>query len=174
MSDPFIAEIIMFGGNFAPNGWAFCDGQVLAISQNNALFALIGTTYGGDGRTTVQLPDLRGRVPMHWGTGPGRTPRNIGATGGVESVVLNTGNMPSHVHGVAVPVENSEGQSASPAGNFPAAGEEPTKPYAASSSSTLGSFNSAPVGGSTSHENMPPFQCVSFIIAMVGVFPSRS
>ena len=98
MSDPFIAEIIMFGGNFAPRGWAFCDGQLLSISSNSALFSILGTTYGGDGRTTFGLPDLRGRVAMHPGSGPGLTQRRLGEKSGMETVTLTTNQIPSHNH----------------------------------------------------------------------------
>ena len=122
MSSPFIAEIIMFGGNFAPRSWAFCDGQLLPISQNTALFSLLGTIYGGDGRTTFALPDLRGRVPMHQGNGPGLTPRNLGSKGGEENVALNQQQMPSHTHAAVVEVHCSseDGESDEAADNFPA------------------------------------------------------
>ena len=164
----------MFGGNFAPNGWALCDGQLLPISQNNALFSLVGTFYGGDGRITFGLPELRGRMPMHWGNGPGRVSRSIGQKGGTESVTLTSSTLPSHTHGVAIPAESSEGQTAAASGNYPAGGEEPDKPYAATSDTSLGAFNSAATGSSIAHENMSPFQCVTFIIALVGLYPSRS
>lgn len=98
MSDPFVGEIRMFAGNFAPRQWAFCNGQLMAISQNDALFSLLGTIYGGDGRSSFGIPDMRGRIPMHWGTGPGLTPRPIGQKMGVESVALTANQIPSHSH----------------------------------------------------------------------------
>lgn len=176
MSEPFIGQITMFGGNFAPRDWAFCDGQLLAISQNSALFSLLGTNFGGDGRTTFGLPDLRGRFPMHAGSGPGLTPRPLGSKGGAESVQLNVNHLPAHNHGVSVPASSQEGQSASPDGLYPAAGEEPTKPYApsAQTDTSLGALSQNDVGLNQPHDNMPPYQCVSFIIALVGIYPSRS
>lgn len=174
MSEPFIAEIKMFAGNFPPRGWAFCDGQLLSISQNSALFSLVGTIYGGNGTTTFALPDLRGRVPMHWGQGPGRTPRQIGETGGTETVTLTGSQIPAHTHQVAPAAATGEGQTAQPGGNVPAAGEEPTKPYAPTSDTALAPSTSTSFGGNQPHENLPPFQCVSFVIALVGIYPSRN
>ena len=121
--EPFIAEIIMFGGNFAPRGWAFCDGALLPISQNTALFSLLGTTYGGDGRTTFGLPDLRGRVAIHPGTGPGLSTVRLGEKGGVENVVLTTAQMPAHGHqidhghGATMNASSADGDVKTPAGN---------------------------------------------------------
>ncbi len=113
--DPFIGEIIMFGGNFAPRSWAFCDGQLLAISQYNALFSLFGTIYGGDGRTTFGLPDLRGRIPVHQGSGPGLTPRQIGTRSGSEQVTLTPQDLPSHTH--AWKASSAGATNRTPAGN---------------------------------------------------------
>ena len=113
--DPFLAEIVMFGGNFNPRGWAFCDGQLLPIAQNQALFSLLGTIYGGDGRTTFALPGLRGRTPIHAGRGPGLTDRRLGSRGGSETVTLNTTQIPSHNHSGTITV--GTGKATSPANN---------------------------------------------------------
>lgn len=174
MSEPFIAEIKMFAGNFAPRGFAFCDGQLLAISQNTALFSLVGTIYGGDGRTTMGLPDLRGRFPMHPGSGPGLTPRQLGQKSGTETNTLTASNMPPHSHSVNPPANAGEGQKVEPDAGYPAAGEEPTKPYAPSSDTSLAAYNTGNAGGGLPVNNMPPFQCVYFIIALVGIYPSRN
>lgn len=176
MSEPFIGQITMFAGNFAPRNWAFCDGQLLAISQNTALFSILGTIYGGDGRTTFGLPDLRSRVPMHPGQGPGLSLRQLGSKGGAEDVTLGTTNLPAHQHTVSYPASSQEGQSSSPDGLYPAAGEEPAKPYAAGELTTtnLGPATTSSVGGSQPVPTVPPYQCVNFIIALFGIFPSRS
>jgi len=174
MAEPFIAEIKMFAGNFAPSGYAQCDGQLLAIAQNNALFSLVGTIYGGDGRTTFGLPDLRGRVPMHVGQGPGLTNRPIGQKSGTETNTLNSLNLPTHFHVVSPPASASEGQRVEPGGNYLAAGEEPTKPYAPTSDDNLASFNTSSSGSGTAVNNMQPYQVITFIIALVGIYPSRS
>ncbi len=169
MSSPFIGEIRMFGGNFAPVGWAFCDGQTMDISQNDALFTLIGTTFGGDGQTTFNLPDLRGRLPIHMGQGSGLTNRTIGESAGVESVTLTTNQIPSHVH--AALGQSAAGNQPSPSGNVWA-------------SSSLNQFSSSPAnvtmhpasigagGGSQPHDNFMPYLCVNFIISLFGVYPS--
>ena len=146
MSEPFVGEIRMFAGNFAPRGWAFCDGQLLAVSQNDALFSLLGTIYGGDGRTTFGLPDLRGRIPIHMGHGPGLSERRLGAKGGEEKVTLTVNQLPSH--GADSYINDTPIQSM------------------ASSSVTH-------TGGSRSHTNLMPFLCIHFIIALVGIYPSR-
>jgi microcystin-dependent protein len=167
--DPFIGQIVMFGGNFAPVGWAECDGQLLQISTNTALFSILGTTYGGDGRVTFGLPDLRGRFPMHAGSGPGLTPRSLGQKSGSEYHTL----VPSHSHVVAPPASSAEGQTGQPANNYPAAGEFPALPYGVGSDTNLQSFDTSTTGSSqVSHMN--PFQCVNFIIALQGIFPSRN
>src|SRR6187551_576055 len=123
--ESFIASIILFAGNFAPRGWAFCQGQILSIAQNTALFSILGTTFGGNGQTTFALPDLRGRVPMHWGQGPGLTNRTLGEIGGTENVTLTVNNLPSHTHvstlTAAQPSSNLAGNADSPNGNIPAA-----------------------------------------------------
>ena len=169
----YLAQILMFGGNFAPRNWVFCDGQLLAISQNTALFSLLGTTYGGDGRTTFGIPEMRGRVPMHKGSGPGLTPRSLGQSGGVENVTLTTNQMPNHSHPTAVEVNNQDGEEANVAGQFisnhPGAFNEN-----GITGQTLGGVSSASAGGSQSHTNVQPFKCVNFVICVSGIFPSRN
>lgn len=171
--EPFIGEIIMFGGNFAPRGWALCDGALLSISQNQALFSILGTTYGGDGRTTFQLPDLRGRVSMHPGSGPGLTPRQLGEKGGTETNTLTTAQLPAHNHSVSVGVSGATGEEAAPNGNVIASltnafNEDATAGQA------LGGVNQSNVGGGNSVNNIQPFQCVNYIIALEGTYPSRN
>lgn len=177
MSEPFLGQITMFGGNFAPRGWAFCNGQLLAISQNSALFSLLGTIYGGDGETTFALPELRGRAPIHWGSGPGLSTRNIGAKGGVETVTLTTNQIPSHDH--ALFGDAGSANASTPLGNAHATGEDPNRnplnqysnvaPTSAMHADTVGN-----TGGGQAHENMMPWQAVSYIIALTGVYPSPS
>ncbi len=171
MSDPFIGEIRMFAGNFAPRSWAFCDGQLLAISQNDALFSLLGTNYGGDGRTTFGLPDMRGRLSVHAGNGPGLSTRILGMRGGAENVTLTTNQLPSHSH--TYNGSTAAGNLNSPAGNVLAGrANDPTyleSPATVQMSS--GSVSSA--GGSQSHTNLMPFLCVNYIIALFGIYPSR-
>ncbi len=197
MSDPFIAEIIMFGGNFAPRGWAFCDGQLLSISSNSALFSILGTTYGGDGRTTFGLPDLRGRVAMHPGSGPGLTTRRLGEKSGVESVILNTTQIPAHNH-TATATASGSGTGTSygtdtPGNNGFVGGRtwshvganlyrDATPNVAMRAGNvtldnltvTVDNVTVNNTGGNQAHTNVQPFQCVNFIIALVGVFPSRN
>lgn len=170
MSEPFVGEMRMFAGNFAPRGWAFCDGQLLAVSQNDALFSLLGTVYGGDGRTTFGLPDLRGRIPIHAGTGPGLSPRRLGSKGGAEKVTLTVNQLPSHTH-----VMQASGQNATdalPENRVAAQSDSPLygvdEPFVNMSAQQVAS-----VGGSRSHTNLMPFLCVHFIIALFGIYPSR-
>jgi len=176
MSEPFIAEIRIFAGNFAPRGWAFCNGQLLPVSQNTALFSLIGTTYGGDGRTTTALPNMKGRSPMHPGRGPGLTSRRLGQVLGSETVTLSEAQIPSHNHRVKA-VQRSQftvGDSTSPGNNYfapPQTGNSYVAP------GTLVNMATAAVkvdGGSGAHNNMQPFLTMNFIIALVGLYPSRS
>lgn len=174
MADPFIGEIKMFGGNFAPSGYAKCDGQLLSISQNSALFSLLGTYYGGDGRTTFGLPDFRGRVPMNSGQGAGLSNRPLGEKSGSETNTLTSANLPSHTHPVSPPANASEGQRVEPDSNYPAAGEEPTKPYAPGTDTNLATFDTGASGNNTPVNNVQPYQVVTFIIALVGIYPSRS
>jgi microcystin-dependent protein len=165
MSNPFIGEIRLVGFNFAPAGWAPCDGRLLPISQNDALFALLGTTYGGDGQTTFALPDLRSRVPMHQGNG-----HALGEVGGTETVTLTTDQMASHPH---VPQARNAGAATGPAGNVWATS---AALQFATASSPLQPMNAGAVGstgGSQPHDNMLPFQAVNFVIALEGIFPSQ-
>ena len=174
MSEPFIGEIRMFGGNFAPRGWALCDGQLLSIPQNDALFALLGTIYGGDGRTTFGLPDLRGRVPIHMGQGPGLSSRPIGQKAGDENATVSTAQLPAHSHAMAA--SSQAGTSASPAAAVPAA-VGLTARYSAAGAAAGNEMNTNAVssaGGSQQHPNVQPFQCVNLIIALTGIFPSRN
>lgn len=168
MSQPFLGEIRMFAGNFAPSGWAFCNGALLAISENDALFNLIGTTYGGDGQNTFALPDLQSRIPMH--VGPGFA---LGQTGGVETVTLTTSQIPAHSH---VPQCSDSNQgSSNPASNVWAASPTYTEYATATDGSTV--FNPAAIGsagGSQPHDNMVPFLVVNFILSLFGVFPTQS
>ncbi len=188
MSEPFIGQIQPFGFNFAPRGWALCDGQLLPISQNSALFSLLGTIYGGDGRTTVGLPDLRGRVPMHMGSGPGLTSRRIGDKSGYEAVTLTTAQMPAHDHtGTAdlhgkVRCNSAAGNVDSPAGNCLAKIDRtnqysdagPNGDMADGTVSACGNLTTATAGGSQAHSNMQPYLAINYCIALVGLFPSRS
>jgi microcystin-dependent protein len=174
MGNPFLGEIRMFGGNFAPTGWALCAGQLLAIADadNTALFNLIGTTYGGDGQDTFQLPDLRGRVPVHVGQGTGLSSHTLAETGGVESVTLTVNQIPAHTH--AVQARAGAGTSDRPDGRVWAAPSEPSAKLYASGAPDA-SMNQAlikAVGGSQPHENMSPFLAINFIICLSGVFPA--
>lgn len=171
MSEPFVGEIRMFAGNFAPRGWAFCDGQLLAVSQNDALFSLLGTIYGGDGRTTFGLPDLRGRLPIHAGHGPGLSERRLGAKSGEEKVTLTVNQLPSHTHPFTV--ESASGTATNP-NNEMISSSTAVRIYAPVAQSL--SFNNEMVeatGGSRSHTNLMPFLCIHFIIALFGIYPSR-
>lgn len=177
---PFIGQIAMFGFKFAPRGWALCNGQLLPISQNEALYSLLGTTYGGNGRTNFGVPDLRGRAPMHYGLGPGLTPRQIGQKGGQEQVALQVPQMPSHSHsGVIQPnASTASADKSDPSGAYPAvegSGRETTNQYAGSSDTQMGEtdFTTRNAGGGQPHDNMAPYQVVSFCIALQGTYPPR-
>ncbi len=175
MSEPFVGEIRMFAGNFAPRGWAFCDGQLLAVSQNDALFSLLGTIYGGDGRTTFGLPDMRGRINLHAGSGPGLSDRRLGAKGGAENVTLTTNQLPSHNHGV--PVTSAVTTDRNPTGKLLAQLDPSSALYESGNEFTDAQLSSAAVentGGSRSHSNMMPFICINYIIALFGIYPSRN
>jgi len=174
MSSPYLGEIRMFAGNFAPSGWQFCNGQTLAISQYTALFAIIGTTYGGNGTTTFQLPNLQGRVPIHQGTGAGLSTYVLGEQGGVQNVTLLANQMPIHNHVVnAVP---SGGNSATPANALPAIESTGTSlDYSnGPASTTMNAGMVGNAGGSQPFSVLQPYLTISFIIAMVGIFPSRN
>ncbi len=177
MSEPFIAEIRIFAGNFAPKGWAFCDGQLLPVSQNTALFSLMGTTYGGDGRTTTALPNLKGRAPMHPGNGPGLTSRRLGEKGGVETVTLSEAQMPSHSHTLrgSTGAADEEGEK-DPTGNVAGEPQLANSVYSPSTANLvdLSSDTSVSQGGGQAHNNMQPYLAMYFIIALVGLYPSRS
>jgi microcystin-dependent protein len=171
MADPFVAEIRMFGFNFAPNGWATCDGQFVPIQQNTALFSLLGTNFGGNGTSTFGLPNLQGSAPLHWGQGPGLSDYVVGETTGIGSVTLLTTEMPSHQH--AVQANGRLAESVSPNGQNLARGESSAYTNATpnTSLSPLGMSN---VGGSQPHNNLQPYLVVNFCIALQGIFPPRS
>jgi len=177
-----IGEIRLFAGNFAPRSWALCEGQLIPISQNTALFSILGTTYGGDGRTTFGLPDLRGRVAIHAGHGPGLSDYDLGQKSGSETNTLTLAQMPVHNHAATVSVElpasAEEGDSESPVDNVPAVAEEGA-PYATSpDGSTMapasGTATIGNTGGGQPVNNMQPYNAFNYIIALQGVFPSRS
>lgn len=173
MSEPFVGEIRMFAGNFAPRGWAFCDGQLLAVSQNDALFSLLGTIYGGDGRTTFGLPDMRGRLPVHAGAGPGLSNRRVGVKGGAENVTLTVNQLPSHTHPMqaSANIGNTatlEGRTVGRTSTFDLYRESATV------NTPMSSMSVTSVGGSQRHTNMMPYLCVNFIVALFGIYPSRN
>ncbi len=172
MAEPFIGEIRMFAGTFAPRGWAFCDGQLLSINQNEALFSLFGTVYGGDGRTTFGLPEARGRVTLHEGTGPGLSNRQLGSKGGVEDVTILENQLPVHTHELQATADL--GQQATAQGNVLA------------KALTFDVYRTIPTGitglnvdaitntgGNQQHTNLQPFLCINCIVALFGIFPSR-
>jgi microcystin-dependent protein len=178
MSQPFIGEIRLTGHNFAPSGWAFCNGQLISIAENETLFALIGTTYGGDGQTTFALPDLRGRVVLGAGQGPGLSNYSFGQTGGTEQVTLSSNQMPAHRHNVLA-ASSGSGAVASPAGKvWSANSNSGSLQYAAGSANppivSMAPAQVGTAGSSQPHENMPPFLGLSYIISLFGIFPSQS
>jgi microcystin-dependent protein len=193
--EPMMATIQLFSGNFAPRGWAFCDGQLLSINQYQALFSLLGTTYGGDGRTSFALPDLRSRVAVHPGRGPGLSTYKLGQRGGQETHILSISEMPNHTHGAtldngtaSIKISSGDGTTNNPVGNFlakgvtPAAGPVPVNVaniYAATSDNVMAAdLTGTPTvlhsGSSQGHTNIQPYEAINYIIAMVGTFPSRS
>lgn len=172
MSEPFIAEIRIFAGNYAPRSWAFCDGQLLPISQNTALFSLIGTTYGGDGRTTTALPNLQGRAPMHPGRGPGLTSRRLGQRGGAETSTLAETQMPNHSHALRGTV--SRGSSGQPQGTAFNRSVGDTAYHAPTNLNGMSPSMAQNAGGGQAHNNMQPYLTLNFIIALQGLYPSRS
>ena len=174
MSNPFIGEIRMFGGNYAPYGWAFCDGSLIQISDNPTLFNLIGTTYGGDGVQTFGLPNLLGRMPIHAGQIQGSSQYVLGQIGGLEQVTLLTGQIPSHTHTLSGSTDTANATAAT--GNVLAT---PTAsvgtPYAqAPARAAMAAASVGPAGNSLPHDNMMPFLCVTFIISLFGIYPSQS
>ena len=176
MSEPFIAEIRIFAGNFAPRGWASCNGQLLPVAQNTALFSLIGTTYGGDGRTTTALPNLEGRAPMHPGRGPGLTSRRLGQKGGTETEPLSEAQIAGHTHNVRA-VQRTQftvGNSLNPANNYLASPQTGNAYVGASNLTGMAAGAVESTGGSQSHNNLQPFLTMNFIIALQGLYPSRS
>jgi microcystin-dependent protein len=171
--DPFIGEVKLFAGAFAPRGWAFCDGQLLAINQNTALFSIIGTTYGGDGRTTFALPDLRGRVPLGPRRGAGLSDYREGQKGGVEHVTLTTSQMPNHSH--SLNADTNAGTTNVPTNHILANTAAFDNEYSTQSpNTTMNTTAIGNTGGNQSHENRQPFLAINYIIAVQGVFPSRS
>ncbi len=171
MSEPFIGEVKMFGGNFAIRGYAFCDGQLMDISQNDALFSLIGTIYGGDGTTTFALPDLRGRIPLHQGTGPGLTNRPIGQKSGTETVTLTVQQIASHNH--TANVNSQDGTNGNPQNGVVA--QTTAGPFNTTAvNNQMGNQSIGQTGGSQPHDNMQPYLCISFIIALEGIYPPRN
>lgn len=171
MSEPFIGEVRMAGFNFAPRGWAFCNGQVLSIAQNTALFSLLGTTYGGNGQTTFALPNLQGRLPMHTGQGPGLSNRVQGEQGGSANVTLLATEMPAHSHALATAAVPADRATAT--GNRLAQPRDPVYRNAAPDGQLAGAAIGAS-GGSLPHNNLSPYLAVNFIIALQGIFPSRN
>ncbi|HEY2705904.1 MAG TPA: tail fiber protein [Candidatus Dormibacteraeota bacterium] len=176
MSEPFVAEIRIVPFTFAPTGWALCNGQLMPISQNTALFSLLGTTYGGDGRTTFGLPNLQGSAPMHPGQGPGLSDHALGQAGGEEHVTLLSSQMPAHSH--ALNAKGAAGGANSPSNAVPAeahTGRTPIPLYSATAGSgpSMNAQALAPAGGGQPHNNMPPYLVLNFIIALQGVFPAR-
>lgn len=177
MSEPFVAEIRIFAGNFAPRGWAFCDGQLLPISENTALFSLIGTTYGGDGRTTMALPNLQGRAPMHPGRGPGLTARRLGEKVGVETVTLTEAQIPSHSHTARATTSPAPVSITAPSSTTALARSGGGQTYQSNTTANLVDMASqtlSTTGGSQAHANNQPYLTLNFIIALVGLYPSRS
>lgn len=170
MSEPFIGEIRMVGFNFAPAGWALCNGQLISIAQNTALFSLLGTNFGGDGRVTFALPDLRGRVPIHQGQGPGLSNYVMGQLSGAENVTLTQTQIPAHNHLLSCSTDDPN--SGSPANSFPAAVATPI--YSSAANATMAANAISIAGGSQPHSNLQPYLTINFCIALQGIFPSRS
>jgi microcystin-dependent protein len=171
--DPFVAEIRIFPFNFAPKGWAFCDGQLLPLSQNTALFSLLGTTYGGDGKSNFALPNLQGCAPMHPGQGTGLSLHDLGEEGGTETVTLPQSEMPAHTHlWQGNKATNLEGNRSEPGGNIWAASAM-EKRYSATPNTVMGPTATALAGGDQPHNNMQPYLTLNFCIALQGVYPPR-
>jgi len=174
MADPFVAEIRIFPFNFAPKGWAFCNGQLLPLSQNTALFSLLGTTYGGDGKSNFGLPDMQGNVPMHPGQGPGLSLHDLGETGGTDTVTLLESEMPWHSHTMMANINNADLAAPSPARGLARA--NPGQAYSANTTN-LANFSDqvvAPAGAGQPHNNLQPYLTCNFCIALQGVYPPRT
>ena len=171
-SNPFIADIMIVGFNFAPRGWAHCDGQLLPISQNQSLFSLLGTTFGGDGRTTFGLPDLRGRAPLHEGTGPGLSSRNLGTKSGQNAVALTVAEMPPHTH--QLNASSDSATVATPGGNLPATVVPGFNVYGDTANADGEATQVSESGDNQGHNNMQPYLTLRFVIALQGVYPSRN
>jgi len=172
MADPFVAEIRIFGFNFAPTGWAFCDGQLMPIAQNTALFSLLGTTYGGDGKSIFALPDLQGSAPMHPDQGPGLSLHDLGETGGSETVTLLQSEIPAHSHTMRAATQDpADVKLVNPNASFGLSQEGPL--YQDTQNATLAAQALPPTGGSLPHTNMMPYLVLNFCIALQGVFPPR-
>jgi microcystin-dependent protein len=176
MSDQFISEIRIFAGNFAPTGWALCDGQLMPISQNTALFSLLGTTYGGNGVSTFGLPNLQGSTPLGAGQGPGLSLRDLGEIGGEQTVALLGSQMPSHSHTAQAATSGGTVSPANATWGESKLGKTPLAVYAASGPNNvlMSPQGLSPAGGNLPHNNMPPYLCLTFIIALQGIFPARS
>ncbi|MDQ3801456.1 MAG: tail fiber protein [Acidobacteriota bacterium] len=187
MSEPYIGQIMMFGGNFAIRGWAMCNGQLLSIAQNTALFSILGTTYGGNGQTTFALPDLRGRVPVHQGQGPGLSPYTLGQMSGAETTTLVTSNLPAHVHQMAPqqPSVVADGNDSQPANNLPAipvvnvnGTDYQVNGYRSGTADSHLATNANQTTGITGSglpfSNIQPYTTLTFLIALEGIFPSRN
>jgi microcystin-dependent protein len=174
MGQPFVGEIRIFAGNFPPVGWMFCDGAPLPISENDVLFQLIGTTYGGDGQETFNLPNLQGRVPVHQGTGASGTTYQMGEMAGVESVTLTVNQIPVHTH--AFLATGDSGSAASPQNATPGSGTSITifRPVPPDPPSAMAAQSISSTGGSQPHDNMQPYLCLNYIISLFGIFPSQN
>jgi microcystin-dependent protein len=172
MPEPYVGEIRMFGGNFAPNGWMLCEGQQMAISENETLFQLIGTTYGGDGENTFNLPNLASRIPVHKGTGPEGITYQIGEMSGTEQVTLTSQQIPIHTHSMLGTTNTATAQA--PTANTVAKSTQIDLFINAQPGDAMNPQAITPVGGSQPHENVQPFLCINFIISLFGVYPSAS
>ena len=172
MADPFIGEIKLVPYNFAPRGWAFCQGQILPISQNTALFSLLGTTYGGNGQTTFALPDLQGRAVVHTGQGPGLSQYDLGEMGGQESVALSTSQMPAHSH--ALQVNGQAATAATASGNYPGVSTGSVgNAYGTATAGTMPAGTISQTGSGTPHDNRQPYLILNYVIALQGIYPQR-
>jgi microcystin-dependent protein len=172
MSEPFIGMIATFGFNFAPRGWALCNGQILSIAQNTALFSLLGTTYGGNGQTTFALPNLQSRVPIHFGQGPGLSSYDLGQQAGNETVTLTQNEMPAHTHVATLHASTQPANDTLPTGNYPADGG--AYQSATNTNMNAGAVTNGISGGSQPHTNIQPYLAINFCIALEGIFPSRN